>query len=186
MDFLRKLLFMGSPAPVRIPTCPDCKVELKLTFAGDVAVNQCHQCKGLFVDGDSFEKVLSQKSPDLKEVEGEIRYEKTYRPSMDRACPACQAPMRNYSFRNDVYLDSCPQGHGIWLDSGELEMVHRIRQSASQMTQGERQAMSSAMMASSKKMTEISSDVRKFQENLNRQRIDSDSCGDSYGYSYGD
>jgi len=89
--------------------------------------------------------------------------------------------MRNYDFRNGVYLDSCPNGHGIWLDRGELEIVHRIRQAAGELTREERQAMASAFAASTDKMIEISGDVRKFSAEQSRHRIDAQS-----DYSGGD
>lgn len=37
-------------------------------------------------------------------------------------CPRCGAPLDERDFQS-VKLDVCPQGHGIWFDAGELEMV---------------------------------------------------------------
>ncbi|HXH23234.1 MAG TPA: zf-TFIIB domain-containing protein [Dehalococcoidia bacterium] len=41
-------------------------------------------------------------------------------------CPKCGAPMRERE-RGDVIMDVCPSGHGIWLDSGELERLTEQR-----------------------------------------------------------
>ena len=35
--------------------------------------------------------------------------------------------MINFLFRAQIWLDWCPDGHGMWLDRGELALVHQIR-----------------------------------------------------------
>src|SRR5687768_14099870 len=37
-------------------------------------------------------------------------------------CPRCGTALEILE-RNGVALDSCPKGHGLWLDSGELEQI---------------------------------------------------------------
>lgn len=37
-------------------------------------------------------------------------------------CPKCNTLMRERE-RGDVIMDVCPEGHGIWLDGGELERL---------------------------------------------------------------
>jgi hypothetical protein len=37
-------------------------------------------------------------------------------------CPRCGAALEVIE-RHGVALDSCPKGHGIWLDAGELEEI---------------------------------------------------------------
>lgn len=37
-------------------------------------------------------------------------------------CPRCNKPLDEHSFKN-LKVDVCTDGHGVWLDSGELEMV---------------------------------------------------------------
>ncbi len=40
-------------------------------------------------------------------------------------CPKCGARLRSGQI-NEVSIDECPEGHGIWLDKGELERIaHR-------------------------------------------------------------
>ena len=41
-------------------------------------------------------------------------------------CPVCRQPMRRYVYSTDscVAVDSCPTGHGIWLDDGELAKIY--------------------------------------------------------------
>ncbi len=42
--------------------------------------------------------------------------------SAPRSCPTCNAPLAAVSHEG-VELDRCPDGHGIWLDKGELRAV---------------------------------------------------------------
>jgi Zn-finger nucleic acid-binding protein len=41
-------------------------------------------------------------------------------------CPKCGTMMRERE-RGDVIMDVCPEGHGIWLDGGELERLTNER-----------------------------------------------------------
>ncbi len=34
----------------------------------------------------------------------------------------------NYDYSSGIILDRCPQGHGLWLDGGELEKVQIVRE----------------------------------------------------------
>jgi heat shock protein HtpX len=35
-------------------------------------------------------------------------------------CPRCDAPLKEVLTRNSVLVDVCPNGHGVWLDGGEI------------------------------------------------------------------
>ncbi|NDC23341.1 MAG: hypothetical protein EB078_06810 [Proteobacteria bacterium] len=35
----------------------------------------------------------------------------------------------NYAYQSGVVIDTCPNGHGVWLDSGELEKVQIFKES---------------------------------------------------------
>lgn len=87
----------------------------------------CPRCEGTFYDEAVLEALLSQ--PDLR-----ISY---LRPALltnlasphsaeiDRQrvdCPVCQKEMEreSYSEENSLLVDRCVEGHGIWLDDGEL------------------------------------------------------------------
>jgi Zn-finger nucleic acid-binding protein len=41
------------------------------------------------------------------------------------ACPKCRKAMRllNYSYDSGVIIDRCTDGHGVWLDGGEIEKI---------------------------------------------------------------
>lgn len=90
----------------------------------------CPRCEGTFYDEAVLETLLKQ--PDLR-----LSY---LRPAIlpnlvsghpaeaDRSrvpCPKCQQEMTRepYSENKPMLVDRCPNGHGIWLDDGELGLL---------------------------------------------------------------
>lgn len=87
----------------------------------------CHRCEGSFYEEAVLEALLSQ--PDLR-----ISYLRPalltnlacpLSPEAGREkinCPSCQKQMtrESYSSENPLLVDRCGEGHGIWLDDGEL------------------------------------------------------------------
>ena len=91
------------------------------------AVLLCPRCEGTFYDEAVLEALLCQ--PDLR-----ISYLRPalltnlaspHSPEVDRervGCPNCDKLMvrESYSSENPLLVDRCADGHGIWLDDGEL------------------------------------------------------------------
>jgi Zn-finger nucleic acid-binding protein len=91
------------------------------------SVNLCPRCESTFYD----EKVLATllRQPDLR-----LSYLRpallpnlaSPHPGEDQRtrvdCPVCQTKMTReaYSSSNPMLVDRCVEGHGIWLDDGEL------------------------------------------------------------------
>ena len=47
-----------------------------------------------------------------------------------RRCPRCRARMKQVrapGSAQDIILDRCPHGHGIWFDDGELEGIVELQ-----------------------------------------------------------
>lgn len=44
-------------------------------------------------------------------------------------CPKCGADLKEQEFKH-VKVDVCPDCRGMWLDSGELEMITQVKDSA--------------------------------------------------------
>jgi Zn-finger nucleic acid-binding protein len=42
-----------------------------------------------------------------------------------RNCPVCSIKMDNTQFQysSGIWIDSCPEGHGIWIDGGEMQLL---------------------------------------------------------------
>jgi Zn-finger nucleic acid-binding protein len=122
------------------PMCPRCrKVELVPVQAGPVALDQCRQCRGVWFDAreDELEVVLERGWERVPHVLKQAGAEAD--PSRDTPadlyklepllCPRCGSDMRSYWYGGEAartfVVDACPTGHGVWLDSGELEKAFR-------------------------------------------------------------
>ena len=108
--------------------CPACAKPLAATTVGELEVQACLACGGLWLDRAVFEKLGTSRerqgallgalpAPSAPPV---LKFEAVqYRP-----CPACQQRMNrtNYAKRSGVVLDVC-KSHGIWFDKDELRRV---------------------------------------------------------------
>ena len=60
----------------------------------------------------------------LRERRAALDAERAAREAADKRpkCPRCGKPLQERTFKT-LLVDVCDDGHGVWLDSGELEMV---------------------------------------------------------------
>ena len=124
--------------------CPVCDEPLWIVELEGVEVDRCARCEGVWLDEGELEIVSRCDTQDpLMRVqrEGEAYAEPAFRkPSAaspitatadggagartraKRRCPRCSARMREVVMGSDrpVYVDRCPQGHGLWFDRDEL------------------------------------------------------------------
>ena len=114
--------------PTDLP-CPECKsAKLTQTTLGDVAVDQCLACGGVWLDQQLFDRVSSTKEtqglalsvlPAASSPHVTPTQEVHYRP-----CPLCSKMMNRYNYAriSGVIVDGC-RTHGLWFDRDELRQV---------------------------------------------------------------
>jgi len=128
------------------PPCPRCsKVELGQVQAGPVKLDQCCQCRGVWFDaqGDELGAVLKrgwERVPDALKQAGTVA--DANRDTLadlckqePLLCPRCGSDMTSYWYGGEAktfVVDACPLGHGVWLDSGELEKAFRAQEAFDQ------------------------------------------------------
>jgi Zn-finger nucleic acid-binding protein len=110
--------------------CPRCLLELESVAVGDANLRECARCGGLWVDVESFEKIIAQreqqsallgsasilpKKEGVAGAPGKIRY---------IPCPECGQLMNRVNFArcSGVVVDVC-KGHGTWFDRDELRQI---------------------------------------------------------------
>jgi Zn-finger nucleic acid-binding protein len=121
-------------------TCPRCNIPLstvRLKFIGELYLERCEKCLGLFFDPGELESLLKSDSRE-NEVEDFQHLDvlladherKENWPTYYVHCPVCTELMnrRAYGVRSGVIIDSCKK-HGIWLDGGELGRLIRWERS---------------------------------------------------------
>ena len=109
--------------------CPSCKgVKLARTQLGDVEVDQCSHCGGVWLRQDLFDRVSAGKEirgralgvlPTSTGPKATATLEVRYRP-----CPVCSRMMNRYNYAriSGVIIDGC-KNDGLWFDKEELRQV---------------------------------------------------------------
>ena len=116
--------------------CPRDGAELSARiYEADVEIDECPTCRGTFLDHGELERIqaaiekdhrkeLAQPVDTMSEEFAAEREEAL--PLID--CPRCGVRMerRRYGLGSQTVIDACPDGHGLWLDRGELEALERF------------------------------------------------------------
>ncbi len=111
--------------------CPADKSELeKIVYEQSVEVDSCNKCQGIWLDANELEQIQDIKLNDYTDELGRIPdyvgksilMAKT-RDNNTLDCPKCDRQMerKEYGYCSQIYIDSCINGHGIWLDKDELK-----------------------------------------------------------------
>lgn len=113
------------------PTCPRCTpTNLRTIFVGELTLDQCDNCEGVWFDSSELRKALDQgrgisRGTDLeKSLETEVVREEEAG-GEHLACPRCQGGLRryHYGYSSEVLVDGCDRGCGVWLDDGEIRTL---------------------------------------------------------------
>jgi Zn-finger nucleic acid-binding protein len=101
-------------------------------YEATVEIDECPACRGTFLDQGELERIQAavekdhrrelEKPVDSVVAEHEAEREEAL-PLID--CPKCGQRMerRRYGLGSMTVIDVCPEGHGLWLDRGELEAL---------------------------------------------------------------
>lgn len=135
LRFLRTILRKDASASTSDgPRCHDCDLGLEKVAMGEQCALRCPGCGGSWLEATTLTSALTagQVGSQLLafiEQDGEADIGHTFAPSrLKRACPACTVSMENERFEETgIWIDACPQGHGIWLDRGELRLLREAR-----------------------------------------------------------
>lgn len=107
--------------PVRGPlTCPRDNAELRPFRVGDVHVDTCHTCTGVWLDAGELGGVAHDA-----ELEAIALAAQDPARVSTFACPRC-AGACHPAVVEEIELDVCTQCRGIWLDANELHQT-RVR-----------------------------------------------------------
>lgn len=117
--------------------CPNCEaVELAEDKYEGVAVDKCPSCFGIWLDDGEIVQIIKSKeveiSSDLveKTITNAFKGIPDKEISQKKQCPKCSKNLKvlNYDYSSGIIIDRCPEGHGIWLDNGEVEKVQAHRE----------------------------------------------------------
>ena len=105
--------------------CVKCEGQLHRVQVGDVEVDQCDGCAGIWFDARELDRVLSEKSVDALHSLDAPRADLDQRRGR---CPRCRSGgdlVRVASLTAPIHIDTCAVCGGQWLDGGELGALRR-------------------------------------------------------------
>lgn len=118
-----------SVGPRRCPRCAPHPRELAVTAVGEAFLEECGRCGGLWVDLDSFQRIVSRKEKSAAFVGlGSPLPQPGHAAAPDRVryvvCPVCGKMMNRVNFArcSGVVVDVCKR-HGTWFDADELRQI---------------------------------------------------------------
>ena len=103
--------------------CPACQEMMRPVELGEVTVDECRFCDGLWLDRDEPEQ-LAKMDILGKHLLQPINFDdsKKKAPQGERICPRCEKTLRVYK-HNDVDVDICGTCRGMFLDRWELQKL---------------------------------------------------------------
>ena len=109
--------------------CPRCQHTLESKLVGDVLIDECAHCLGLFLDDVAVKRVVADRQQARAEaLLGALpRREVTFKAPDGKLyikCPTCKAVMNRKLFAvgSGVIIDVC-RSHGTFFDAGELPAI---------------------------------------------------------------
>jgi uncharacterized protein len=103
--------------------CPKCGSFLETRLIGEVEVDQCPICHGIWLELGELPVLLGTASI----PEGNGRGASVIADVIEGLCPHCGGlgnMIRIASIkRSDIVIDACPVCYGVWLDGGELSKL---------------------------------------------------------------
>ncbi|MBN2592537.1 MAG: rhomboid family intramembrane serine protease [Sedimentisphaerales bacterium] len=109
--------------------CPSCSHKLRRIKVKSDVLDICPHCKGIWFDSGEFvtffrelaksDGVLPEKTRLFERRQVQNTNETI---ENDKSCPRCDIPMQtfNYCYDSNVFLEKCPNCHGIWADGGDV------------------------------------------------------------------
>ncbi|MBI1977171.1 MAG: zf-TFIIB domain-containing protein [Candidatus Omnitrophica bacterium] len=103
--------------------CPVCREPMIVLEYDQVEIDHCVSCKGIWLDRGELELLLDNGEEGkhlLSSFQGEPNPKEK-----PRTCPICSKKME-VVLCEDVQIDRCQAGDGLWFDLGELECIFRL------------------------------------------------------------
>lgn len=110
--------------------CPRCRVVMEAIAVGSARLQECARCDGMWVDVESFEKIINEREEQSSVLGTPTQVQKrtgeSHEPNKVRyvPCPECNQLMNrvNFAHCSGVVVDVC-KGHGTWFDRDELQQI---------------------------------------------------------------
>ena len=106
--------------------CPLDKSVMIVVEHEKIELDYCLRCSGVWFDSGELELLASLLKAEGVSSQTDLLVPQDARAAeTKRKCPICGRKMHKFWLGEEpkALIDSCPQGDGIWFDSGELHQV---------------------------------------------------------------
>lgn len=107
--------------------CPECRKAMTPKELGEVTLDECPQCKGIWFDKDELAEATGEVDPDLRWMDFEMwDKEAIISASAEKLeCPRChEIVMQAIYYRElDIGITFCPSCEGVWLGVGDFKNI---------------------------------------------------------------
>jgi Zn-finger nucleic acid-binding protein len=102
--------------------CVVCKETMIVVEHENIELDYCNNCSGVWFDAGEVELLMESmglESSGLDSLHLAIEAKPT---EQTRKCPICRKKMNKVVLGQtpELIIDACPQGDGLWFDSGEV------------------------------------------------------------------
>jgi Zn-finger nucleic acid-binding protein len=110
--------------------CPTCQHAMVIVEHENIELDYCTNCKGVWFDSGELELLL--EAAELEHygafLDRIIDSPEASSPEKKRKCPICNKKMKKSYIDedNELLIDICKKGHGIWFDGGEVAHLLKI------------------------------------------------------------
>lgn len=107
--------------------CPRCEQALHARLVGDLVIDECTACGGVFLDRTAVERVISDRRQARADALLGVLGKPEVKPQAGRLyvkCPTCAKLMnrRQFALGAGIVVDVC-RDHGTFFDAGELPRI---------------------------------------------------------------
>jgi Zn-finger nucleic acid-binding protein len=105
-------------------TCVKCTSVLDKARVGDVEVDLCPSCGGLWLDHGEIERIGRGQTAEMDKLKTALKGSEKPDPASETvtSCPACPGALKEVVL-GPVHVDYCTKCHGVFLDKGELDQA---------------------------------------------------------------
>ena len=103
--------------------CPACGTSQETVQIGDVELDQCPECRGIWFDHMEVDELLA-----MAKIPGRLTSQELYgdppelRPEGERPCPRCGEFLKTINV-DGIHLDACSACKGFFADLGEFQAL---------------------------------------------------------------
>jgi uncharacterized protein len=107
--------------------CPVDNSEMIVVEHRRIELDYCVECSGVWFDSNELDLLLDSLKQDKTQTfcSDLLTPQNVSTRERKRNCPMCRNSMKKTCVGKEpkVLIDSCPRGHGLWFDGGELNQV---------------------------------------------------------------